>query len=95
MDWPAPKNVTEVRSFMGLVGYYIIFIKGFSDIISPIMSLQRKGKRFMWSLECEDSFRKLKQWLTNASVLRIADPEKDFLVCTDACKEGLNGILMQ
>jgi hypothetical protein len=95
MDWPAPRNVMEVRSFMGLAGYYRIFIKGFSKIGNPIMSLQRKGKRFVWSLECEDSFQQLKQLLTNAHVLRIVDPEKYFLVCTDACKEGLDGILMQ
>jgi hypothetical protein len=49
----------------------------------------------VWSPECEDSFQQLKQLLTNAPVLKIADPEKDFLVCTDACKEGLGGVLMQ
>jgi hypothetical protein len=43
MDWPTPRNVFEVRSFMGLVGYYRRFIKGFSKIIHPITSLQEKG----------------------------------------------------
>jgi hypothetical protein len=60
MDWPTPRNVIEVRSFMGLVGYYRRFIKGFSKIGNPITSLQRKGKKFVWSLECEDNFQQLK-----------------------------------
>jgi hypothetical protein len=45
-EWSAPKNVTEVRSFMGLVGYYMIFIEGFSKIAQPITSLQKKGVKF-------------------------------------------------
>jgi hypothetical protein len=56
MDWPAPRNVTEVRYFMGLDGYYKRFIKGFSKIGNPITSLQRKGNKFVWSPECEASF---------------------------------------
>jgi hypothetical protein len=49
----------------------------------------------VWSLECEDSSQQLKQLLINAPVLKIADLEKDFLVCTNACKEGLIRVLMQ
>jgi hypothetical protein len=45
-EWSAPKNVVEVRSFMGLVGYYKIFIRGFSKIEQPITFLQRKGMKF-------------------------------------------------
>jgi hypothetical protein len=81
MDWPTPRNVTEVRYFMGLVGYYKRFIRGFSKIGNPITSLQEKGKKFVWSQECEASFQQLKHLLTNAPVLKIADPENDFLVC--------------
>jgi hypothetical protein len=47
--WTSPKNVTEVRSFMGLAGHYKIFIVGFSRIAHPITSLQRKGKKFQWT----------------------------------------------
>jgi hypothetical protein len=95
IEWSAPKKVTEVRSFMGLDGYYIRFIVGFSRIANPITSLQRKEKKFQWTEECERSFQRLKQLLTSPPILRIANPNEDFMVCTDACKEGLGGVLSQ
>jgi hypothetical protein len=94
-EWSAPKNVTEVRSFMGFVGYYRRFIKGFSKISHPITSLQRKGVKFQWTLDCEKNFQHLKQLLTSAPILRITDLDEDFIVCTDACNEGLGGVLSQ
>lgn len=95
MEWEAPKNVDEVRSFMGLVGYYRRFIRNFSCIAYPITSLQWKGKKFEWTMECEDSFEQNKQLLTHAPVLKIVDPEKEFVVCTNSYKSGLGGVLMQ
>jgi hypothetical protein len=77
--WPTPKNVTEVRSFMGLSGYYRRFIKGFSKIASPITSLQKKGVKFEWTSKCEESFQQLKGILTSAPILKIADPNEYFL----------------
>jgi hypothetical protein len=85
-EWSTPKNVTKVRSFMGLAPYYRIFIEGFSNIAHPITSLQNKGVKFQWTLDCEKSFQHLKQLLTSAPILRIANPNEDFIVCTDACK---------
>jgi hypothetical protein len=93
--WSAPKNVTEVGSFMGLAGYYKRFIAGFSKIAHPITSLQKKGVKFQWMVDCEKSFHHLKQLLTNDPILRIDDPNEDFMVCIDACKEGLGGVLSQ
>jgi hypothetical protein len=93
--WPTPRNVTEVRSFMGLSGYYQRFIKGFSNIASPITSLQKKGVKFEWTSKCEERFQQLKDILTSAPILNIADPDEDFFVCIDACKEGLGGVLTQ
>jgi hypothetical protein len=55
-EWSAPKNVTEVRSFMVIAGYYRRFIAGFSRTTHPITSLQRKEKKFQWTKECERSF---------------------------------------
>ena len=84
-NWPTPRNVTDVRSFMGLAGYYRRFIEGFSKVAYAITSLQKKGVKFEWTSKCEESFQWLKNLLTSAPVLKIADPEKDFVVCTDAC----------
>jgi hypothetical protein len=79
-EWSAPKNVTKVRSSMGIVGYYKIFIEELSNIAHPITYLQRKGVKFQWALDCEKSFQHLKQLLTSAPILRIADLEEDFIV---------------
>jgi hypothetical protein len=87
--------VIEVRSFMGLVEYYRRFIEVFSKIAHPITSLQKKGVKFQWTLDCEKSFQHLKQLLTSSPIVRITDQNEDFIVCTDACKEGLGGVLNQ
>jgi hypothetical protein len=73
-EWSTPKNVTEVRLFMDLTSYYRRFIEGFSKIAHPITSLQRKGVKFQWKMDCETSFQHLKQLLTSDPILRIADP---------------------
>jgi hypothetical protein len=93
--WPTPINVSDVRSFMGLAGYYIRFIVGFSKISHPITSLQKKGTKFEWTLKCEKNFNLLMELVTSALMLRIDDPNECFLVCTYACKEGLGVVLTQ
>ena len=93
--WTTPKNVTEVRSFMGIDGYYRRFIAGFFIISHHINSLQRKGKKFQWTNECELSLQQLKQLLNSAPILRISYPNEYSMVCKDACKEGLGGVLSQ
>eukprot|EP00253_Pinus_taeda_P020294 PITA_20294 len=95
LDWPVPKDVADIRSFMGLARYYRRFVEGFSRVAYPITSLQKKGRTFRWSSECQQSFERLKQLLTSAPVLSIADPNKDYVVCTDASGEGVGGVLMQ
>jgi hypothetical protein len=87
--------VIEVRYFMGLAGYYMRFIAKFSRIAHSITSLQMKGNKFQWTEECDSSFQQLKQRINSAPILKIADPNKDYVVCTDACKEGLGGVLSQ
>jgi hypothetical protein len=91
--WPTPRNVSDIRYFMGLVGYYRRFIVGFSKIAHPITSFQKKGTKFEWTLKCENNFNLLKELLTSVLVLKIADPNESFVVCTKACKEGLGGVL--
>jgi hypothetical protein len=87
--------VTEIRSFIGLAGYYRRFIEGFSNIAHPITSLRKKGVKFQWTLYCEKIFEHLKRLLTSAPIIRIIDSNKYFIVCIDACKEGLGGVLSQ
>jgi hypothetical protein len=93
--WPAPRNVSEVRYFMGLAGYYRILILGFSKIFHPITSFQKNAIKFEWTSKCEENFNLLKELLTSAFVLKIVDPNESCVVCTDVCKEGLGGVLTQ
>ena len=95
MNWPTPINVTDIRSCMELAGYYRRFIKGFSKVAHAITSLQRKGIKFEWTSRSKESFQQLKNLLTSAPVLKVVDLDKDFLVCNDACGQGLGGFLMQ
>eukprot|EP00253_Pinus_taeda_P016653 PITA_16653 len=88
-------DVVDIRSFMGLVGYYRWFVEGFSRVAYPITSLQKKGKAFTWTAKCQKKIEQLKHLLTTAPILRIVDPGKDYMVCTDASKEGVGGVLMQ
>ena len=80
---------------MGLARYYRRFVEGFSRVAYPITSLQKKGKVFKWTKDCQRSFEQLKHLLTTAPVLCVADLEKEYVVCTDASKEGVGGVLMQ
>ena len=95
IDWKPPTNVTEVRSFLGLAGYYRKFIEGFSKIATPLTKLTRKEEKFIWSEACQNSFDKLKQRLTTALVLTLPSGSEGFTVYCDASKQGLGCVLMQ
>ena len=95
MEWPTPKNVDDVRSFMGIESYFRQFIRNFSWIVYPITSLQRKRKEFEWTKECATSFEQLKHLLKNDPILKIVDPNKEFVVCIDDWKKELDAVLMQ
>jgi hypothetical protein len=56
MEWPTPNDVSDIRSFMGLAGYYRRFIKGFSKIGYPIIALHKKGVKLLWTSKCEERF---------------------------------------
>nr|GFC94218.1 putative reverse transcriptase domain-containing protein [Tanacetum cinerariifolium] len=64
--WPRPTSVTEVRSFLGLAGYYRRFVEGFSRLALPLTKLMHKGEKFVWNEEREKSFEELKQRLVSA-----------------------------
>jgi hypothetical protein len=95
LQWEAPKSVTEIRSFLGLAGYYRRFIEGFSRIALPLTQLTRKGQAYIWNKTCEESFQELKQKLTSAPVLTLPNSNESFVVYCDASKMGLGGVLMQ
>ena len=80
---------------MGLASYYRRFVSNLSKIAHPITSLQRKGKKFVWSKECELAFQKLKECLTSAPILAVPDSTKEFVVCIDASLDGIGVVLMQ
>ena len=81
VNWKPPRNVTEVRSFVGLVGYYRRFVKGFFVIASPLTKLLRKDVKFEWNDKCQDRFEQLKQLIIEALVLTQPTPGKD-IPCT-------------
>ena len=95
VDWKPPTNVTEVRSFLGLAGYYRKFVEGFSKIATPLTKLTRKEEKFIWSEACQNSFDELKQRLTTAPVLTLPSGSDGFTVYCDASKQGLGCVLMQ
>jgi hypothetical protein len=95
MDWKPPKSVHQIRSFLGLAGYYRRFIPDFSRIAKPMTELLKKGVKFMWTEACEKAFHTLRQHLTSAPVLVQSDNSKPFEVFCDASGTGLGCVLMQ
>ncbi|MCI36536.1 retrotransposon protein, partial [Trifolium medium] len=94
-QWGTPESVSEIRSFLGLTGYYRRFIEGFSKLALPLTQLTRKDQDFVWNGNCEKSFQELKWGLTTAPVLILPDAKESFVVYCDASKMGLGGVLMQ
>ena len=95
LDWSAPTTVSEIRSFLGLAGYYRRFIEGFSKIAKPMTELLKKHKKFLWTEDCERSFNELKTRLTSAPVLTLPVIYRSFDVYCDACRKELRCVLMQ
>ncbi|KAI3822522.1 hypothetical protein L1987_10113 [Smallanthus sonchifolius] len=94
-NWNAPKTPTEVRSFLGLAGYYRRFISNFSKIAAPLTALTHKGKPYEWGPKQEEAFQTLKQKLCNAPILTLPDGNDDLVVYCDASNQGLGCVLMQ
>ncbi|KAI3682698.1 hypothetical protein L1987_82867 [Smallanthus sonchifolius] len=94
-NWNAPKTPTEVRSFLGLAGYYRRFISNFSKIAVPLTALTHKGKHYEWGPKQEEAFQTLKQKLCNAPILTLPDGNDDLVVYCDASNQGLGCVLMQ
>ncbi|KAL8110230.1 hypothetical protein AgCh_026082 [Apium graveolens] len=94
-NWPRPSTVTEVRSFLGLAGYYRRFVEGFSTIAMPLTQLTRKSNKFIWTDECETSFQELKKRLVTSPVLTLLSGLGGYVIYSNALKKGLGCVLMQ
>ena len=95
MSWERPKSVFEIRSFLGLVGYYMRFIEDFSRIAAPMTRLTRKEVNFDWDDRCEEAFQELKRRLTSALILIVLDRGQGYTIYCDASRAGLGCVLMQ
>ena len=85
-NWRRPNTVTEIRSFLGLAGYYRRFIEGFSKIALPLTRLTHKWVKFEWSNDCERSFQELKNILVTTPILTIPLSLGGFAVYSDASR---------
>ncbi|GKD28196.1 putative nucleotidyltransferase, ribonuclease H [Tanacetum coccineum] len=94
-NWKAPRTPSEVRSFLGLAGYYRRFIEDFSKIAKPLTVLTQKSKTFDWGEEQENAFQTLKDKLCNAPVLALPNGLENFVVYCNASGLGLGCVLMQ
>ncbi|XP_078472915.1 LOW QUALITY PROTEIN: uncharacterized protein LOC144734543 [Lampetra planeri] len=95
VDWPRPRNLTEIRSFLGLATYYRRFVKGFSEIARPLTQLTSPKNPYQWSEACQTAFTILKDHLTHTPTLAFPDFTTDFILDTDACSSGLGAVLSQ
>ena len=91
----SPKTATEVRSLLGLAGYYRRYVKNFATIAGPLHALTRKDAVFHWSAECQVAFDKLKTLLTTSPITAFPDFSQAFRLYTDASTAGLGAILAQ
>ena len=95
VTWPVPQSVKELRSFLGLAGYYRKFLRHFGIISQPLTNLLRKNTMFVWTTKHDAAFAALKTALSSAPVLALPDFSISFAIKTDGCAQGLGAVLMQ
>ena len=95
MNYARSTNTKEIKSFLGVSGFYRCFIAGYSQIAIPLTNLLRKDTPYIWSDEQENAFNVLKTVLTTAPVLAFPDFDKEFILVTDASNYGIGACLMQ
>ena len=94
-EWPTPRNLRELRSFVGLCAYYRRFVLDFANIAKPLHAMTRKGQKFQWTTDCETAFVELKKRLTEAPVLALPQDEGMYILDTDASADSLGAVLSQ
>ncbi|GBG89728.1 hypothetical protein CBR_g49580 [Chara braunii] len=94
-DWPTPRTLTELRSFLGLANNCRKFVRNFSTIAAPLRQLLKKEAIWQWDKDCTSALKKLKHALIEYPVLKVADPSLPFVVTTDASEYGIGAVLQQ
>ncbi|GBG76234.1 hypothetical protein CBR_g21982 [Chara braunii] len=94
-DWPTPRTLTDLRSFLGLANYYRKFVRNFSTIAAPLRRMLKKEAIWQWDKDCTSALKKLKHALIEYPVLKVADPSLPFVVTTDASQYGIGAVLQQ
>lgn len=94
-NFKQPRNPTDIKSFLGLAGYYRKFIRNFSKIAKPLTELTKKETPFHWTDKTQEAFQTLKDKLCSSPVLKFPDFAKPFTLTTDASNEGIGAILSQ
>ncbi|GBG86897.1 hypothetical protein CBR_g42179 [Chara braunii] len=94
-DWPRPQSVSEMRSFFGMTDYYRNFVKNYSIVAAPLTDLTRLDTPWESTDRCKAAFRHLNHALTHHEVLKLPDPDKPFIVTTEASPYGIGAVLEQ
>jgi hypothetical protein len=94
-DWPTPGCVTQLRKFLGTVGYYRRFCPQLATVAKPLNDLTAKGVTFNWTAECQAAFEELKDLLVSAPILGYPDPELEYILDTDASLVAAGAVLSQ
>lgn len=93
MDWPLPKDISELRGFLGLISYYKRFVKGYGFIAKPLTAML-KNDNFEWKAKVREAFEELKRIMTKMPILALPNFEKPFEVYTNANNDGIGAVLM-
>jgi hypothetical protein len=94
-NFPIPKTRKNVRQFLGKVNFYLKYIPNATRVLDPLHNLLRKNVEFAWSKKCQESFDKVKNYLSSTPILAIFDREKPINIYTDASIEGIGAVLKQ
>ena len=95
VNWPTPRNVTDVRAYLGLTGFYRKWVRGYAQIASPLTRLLEKNRDFVWTTECETAFTTLRDKLLSSDVLAFPKDEGMYILDCDASGVGIGGVLSQ
>lgn len=95
LEIPSPRNVSEVRRLVGMASWYRRFVPDFSTIIAPLTNLLRKNVRFIWTVQCQQAWEKIRDRLVSAPILCCPDFTQEFTIQTDASDFGLGAVLSQ